>query len=78
MSRSRKKHPFSGITTATSEKQDKRLANRSLRRRIRVMLATDVEVDVLPEMRDVSNIWAMDKDGKVRFDPKRYPKEMRK
>ncbi len=32
MSKSYRKHPFSPITTAVSEKQDKRLANRKLRR----------------------------------------------
>ena len=78
MSRSRKKHPFCGMTTATTEKQDKRLANRSLRRRTRVLLSRDVETDVLPELRDVSNHAAMSKDGKTRFDPEQDPKEMRK
>ena len=52
MSRSRKKHPFCGMTTATSEKYDKRLANRSLRRRVRVVLSADIEADVLPELRE--------------------------
>ena len=66
------------MTTATSEKQDKRQANRSLRRRIRAMLSTNVEADVLPELRDVSNHAAMSKDGKTRFNPERHPKEMRK
>ena len=77
MSRSRRKRPFRGITSATSEKQDKRLANRTLRRRIKEILSLDVEVEVLPELRDVSDPWVMDKDGKIRFDPDRYPKEMR-
>ena len=63
------------MTTATSEKLDKRLANRSLRRRVRVALSTDVEADLLPELRDVSNLAAMSKDGKARFNPEHHPKK---
>lgn len=66
------------MTTATTEKYDKRLANRSLRRRVRVVLSADIEADVLPELRDVSNHAAMSKDGKTRFNPEHHPKEMRK
>jgi hypothetical protein len=62
MSRSRRKKPILGITTAASEQQDKRLANRKLRRRLR-QIPPDEDA-ILPEQREVSNIWAFDKDGK--------------
>ncbi|MBI2457492.1 MAG: hypothetical protein HYV46_15305 [candidate division NC10 bacterium] len=78
MSRSRKKTPIGGTTTARSEKHEKRLANRKARRHVRVGLATDSDRDVLPHLREVSNVWTMAKDGKRYFDPHQYPKEMRK
>ena len=68
MSRSRKKTPITGITTARSEKQDKRLANRKLRRKTRqVLRCQDLDGWVLPVLREVSNVWCMDKDGKFWF-----------
>lgn len=76
MSRSRKKRPFSGVTIARNEKQEKRLANRKERRAVKA--AIDNENDVLPHRREVSNVWAMSKDGKRRFDPARHPKILRK
>lgn len=78
MSRSRRKRPFSGITTSDTEKQDKRIANRKLRRKVKVRLATDPEPDVLPHVREVSDPWGMAKDGKMRFDPERHPGLLRK
>lgn len=49
-----------------SEKQDKRTYNRRLRTRARQMLhqGGDFDAIVLPEVRDVSNPWSMNKDGK--------------
>jgi hypothetical protein len=78
MSRSKRKTPVVGITTAPSEKQDKRHANRMLRRRVKQQLNDDHETDLLPLEREVSSIWTMDKDGKQRFDPDRHPNLMRK
>jgi len=78
MSSSRKKTPIGGTTTARSEKQEKRLAIRKARRHVRVALAADSARDVLPHLREISNVWTMAKDGKHYFDPHRYPKEMRK
>lgn len=78
MSRSWKKTLISGITTATSEKHDKRLANRRLRRNVRQRLATGHDGTDLPLLREVSNVWAMDKDGKLYFDPATHPKRLRK
>lgn len=74
MSRSRRKMPITGMTTADSEKQDKRLANRKLRRKVRQVLPEEPEV--LPDLREVSDPWTMDKDGKKWIDPD--SKEMRK
>ena len=63
MSRSKKKTPIAGITTARSEKDDKRLANRLLRR------ATRLDPENAPALREVSDVWNMAKDGKARFNP---------
>ena len=74
MSRFRKKHPFCGITTATTEKEDKRRAHRTLRRVFRDLDLSDPDSLVVPLLREVSNVWSFGKDGKQRFDPKLYPK----
>ncbi len=78
MSRSERKTPITGITTATSGKQDKRIANRQLRRRVKQLLDVNPATEVLPLEREVSDVWLMDKDGKIRFDPERHPDLMRK
>jgi hypothetical protein len=76
MSRSKRKSPVVGMTTARSEKQDKRWNNRLLRRKIHQ--AIHQGDDILPHVNEVSNPWSMDKDGKRRFDPHREPKLIRK
>ncbi len=63
MSRSKKKTPVTGMTTARSEKEDKRHANRILRR------VSKPDPENAPALREVSDVWGMAKDGKVRFDP---------
>ena len=79
MSRSRKSFPACGITTARSEKQDKRIYNRRFRHRCKQKLMTfDPEADVLPLLKELSNVWGMAKDGKMIFDPRKYPEFMRK
>ena len=80
MSRSRRHTAICGITTARSEKADKRQAHRRLRARTRAVAAhahpnTDT---VWPVPREVSNPWDMAKDGKLPFDPIRHPRLMRK
>lgn len=67
MARSKKKNPIHGITTAQSEKEDKRHANRVYRRKVKQMIKDDEFVDdlTLPEIREVSNVWAFAKDGKL-------------
>jgi len=66
MSRSKRKTPVFGITTAKSEKQDKRIANRKLRRAAKQRLGYDPD-GVMPQLREVSNVWSMAKDGKYRY-----------
>ena len=78
MTRSRRKTPISGITTASSEKQDKRLANRKVRRAVKQALAGKVDVDVLPHRRELTHPWTMAKDGKIWFDADRFPEVLRK
>ena len=70
MSRSKKHIPIFGITKSDSEKKDKRLNNRRLRRKVKELL-TEIETDekVLPIMKDVSNVWSMQKDGKQYWPP---------
>lgn len=62
MSRSIKKTPITGFTTATTEKSNKRKANRKLRRVIKVEVKTDDKP--LSTMKEISNVWAFNKDGK--------------
>jgi hypothetical protein len=63
MSGSYRKTPILGITTAASEKDDKVRANRRLRRAVR---SIDLEAaEVLPDRREVSDVWSFAKDGKL-------------
>ena len=80
MSRSTKKHPFNGITTTKSEKQDKRIANKRLRLKAKQQIKNmvDPDADVFPVINEVSDVWVFGKDGKFRFDPDEYKKLMRK
>lgn len=78
MSRSRKKHPFSGITMAASEKADKTMANRRCRKRNAQILRATGDDTALRHERELSDPWLMAKDGKVRFDPARHPELRRK
>lgn len=83
MSRSRKKTPvcatFFYAGCKSSEKEDKRLWHRRMRAAILVRLHNaDPDEVILPHEREVSNVWCMAKDGKRRFDPREFPKLMRK
>ena len=62
MSRSRRKNPIRGNTTAESEKHSKLKANRKLRRLTKETLKNRKEV--LPLLREVSDKWNFEKDGK--------------
>lgn len=63
MSRSYRHTPIFGITLAKSEKKDKRIANRCLRRTAKIALNRDDEI--IPTIRDVSDVYNFDKDGKL-------------
>lgn len=78
MARSQKKVPITGITTAESEKDDKVAAHRRERRCVRARLRVDPEPELLPQRRDVSNVWAYAKDGKVYAKAWLRPQDLRK
>ena len=81
MSRSHRRAPICGnfFCGDRSEKADKRMWHRRMRAAILVRLhGADLDEVVLPHEREVSNVWAMAKDGKYRFDPLEHPKLMRK
>ena len=78
MSRSRKKSPFIPVTTSSSEKDDKKVANRRDRRTNRVILANTNDEAKLNNRRTVSDAWTFSKDGKRRIDPEENAKLLRK
>lgn len=63
MSRSRKKHPITGITNAESDKEFKQLEHQRERSRVRDALKTEKEV--LPHHKEFGDPWNSDKDGKT-------------
>ena len=73
MSRSHRKTPIFGITSARSEAEDKRLWHKRWRARLRDQLAgLAPDSDPLPiHRRAVSNPWSMAKDGKHWFGASR-------
>ena len=62
MSRSWIKNKIVGYTKKETEKRDKTIANKKYRRLVKVRIAKRSEV--LPLIREVSNIYQFDKDGK--------------
>jgi len=75
MSNSKKKTPIFGITTATSEKLDKRRWNKTFRRIAKIQIAKQKE---LPhKISAVTNVWDGNKDEK-RYLKNYSSKEMRK
>lgn len=65
MSRSCKKTPVTGMTSARSEKEDKRIANHRIRR--------EPIGELFLDKRDYGGPWDFAKDGKQRLDVKRKP-----
>jgi hypothetical protein len=63
MSRSRKKHPITGMTTAETEKEFKQQEHQRERSRVRDALKTEKEV--IPHPKEFGNPWAGPKDGKT-------------
>ena len=77
MSRSFKKNPFCGMSCAESEKKDKQRYNRKFRRIDKQSIKKQDDM-LLTSVKEVSNPWAMDKDGKQRFRKDVHPDLMRK
>jgi hypothetical protein len=67
------------VVRAGEEKWWKRHISRKWRRRIRALLHIG-ETEHLPDKRELrkGNIYGWAKDGKQRFDPKEFPRGMRK
>lgn len=78
MSRSRRKTPICGITTADSDHRWKKMAARTLRHRVKQDLNTTLDGDIHAGKRwDMINPWSSDKDGKHWFG-NACPEHMRK
>lgn len=63
MGKSRRRTPIVGVTTARSEKDDKRIVNRAIRRKSRVLVYKEDAIFPIPN--EVLDKWSMAKDGKV-------------
>lgn len=76
MSRSFRKTPIFGFTTAQSEKEDKKIWHSRLRSREKQQLQqsahSDPESHITTVELDVSNVWAFSKDGRQYFSVKRH------
>ena len=78
MSRSRRKTPIFGHTTAASDHRWKKAAARKLRRKVKQQLNATLDGDGFAGKRfDVVNPWSSEKDGK-HYWRKATPKDMRK
>lgn len=75
MSRSVRKTKIFGITTAETEKKDKRLWNRKFRKVCKKLIRTGKEAPV--NLNSVTNIWSGAKDGR-RYVINATKKDMRK
>ena len=75
MSKSEKKTKIRGITTAKSEKENKQDANRKYRRIVKQKIKSNESE--LPKVREISNVWSFDKDGK-KYDSEMTDKDLRK
>lgn len=78
MSRSRRKTPVCGITTAKSERWDKTFWHRAFRVAQRIALGRGDEVLPLPKEIEYGTCGWGEKDGKQSFDPEEWPQIMRK
>lgn len=78
MSRSHRKTPIIGMTSAESDAEWKAASARALRHRVKQQLTTELHTDDFPGKRwDLVNPASSDKDGKGWFG-NRHPKLMRK
>lgn len=71
MARSKRKTPIFGNSCAASEKQDKRFANRALRRigKQQIQKCLDFEGLAPTLIKEVSSTWVFAKDGKHYWFP---------
>lgn len=71
MSRSERKTPIFGMTTARSEKVDKKAWHSRMRAKVRTDMTplpgSELDSYIAPIENDVGNVWAMAKDGKRYF-----------
>jgi hypothetical protein len=77
MSRSRRKTPIMGLTTAESERKDKQRWHRRFRAVEHRLLARmpDEDEHIPPEVHTIANVWSFAKDGKQHItgpDKKRW------
>lgn len=70
MSRSRRKTPVTGIATAESEAEDKRLWHKRMRAMVRTQLHHETDPQPLHD-NAAGNVWGMAKDGKRYWSPKK-------
>jgi hypothetical protein len=78
MSRSRRKTPIFGHTTATSDARWKKAASRKLRRAVKQRLESTLDGDCFVGKRwDLVSPWSSEKDGKFYWADAK-PKDMRK
>jgi len=75
MSRSVRKTKIFGITTAETEKQDKRRWNRTFRKVCKKLIRLEKEAPL--KLRSVTNVWDGAKDGR-RYYLNATDKDMRK
>ena len=75
MSRSKKKTPIIG-NAGTSDKEDKRRANRVFRRREKDAIRKDK--DPPEDLNEVSDVWDFSKDGKQMINLEDHPELVRK
>jgi len=78
MARSRRGTPIAGNCCASSEKFDKRLANRRDRRINREIVGSTHDDSLQKHRKSIGDPWDMAKDGKHFFNPGDHPKLMRK
>lgn len=75
MTRSRKKTPITGMTTAESDKAFKSAEHRRERSAVKTAIKRGVEP---PDTRKFGDPAVSEKDGKQWFDPGRFPEYLRK
>lgn len=73
MSRSRRKTPILGHTTAKSEKWFKKAEHKRERRIVRMKLLAGAEI--MPHRHQFANPWMAPKDGKSWWSPEQFRKE---